>query len=292
MQSTRPAELGPSRVVDLGTAQVRIFEAGPEDGPQVVFVQGLLVNADLWREVVPGLVAGGARCTTVDWPLGAHAIPVPDADLTPTGVAALVADLLAALELDDVTLVANDTGGAITQILMARRPERVGRVVLTSSDSFEVFFPALFTPLTWLARIPGAVWLVGQGLRFRFAQRLPMAFGWLAKKPVPDELADACLAPLLGSRAVRRDLARFLRGVHRRYTLEAAQALPAFDKPVLLAWGAEDRFFPLSLAQRLAEVLPDARVVVVEDSATLVPLDQPAALTVLVRDFLGLDARA
>jgi pimeloyl-ACP methyl ester carboxylesterase len=151
----RPTALGTPYVVDLGSCQVQAFEAGPADGPVVLFVQGLLVNADIWRDVVPTLSAGGARCITVDWPLGAHSIPAPAADLTPPGVAALIGRLMDRLDLEDATIVANDTGGALTQILMATLPSRLGRVVLTPSDSFEKFFPAMFKPLTWLAHLPG-----------------------------------------------------------------------------------------------------------------------------------------
>jgi pimeloyl-ACP methyl ester carboxylesterase len=288
----RPAQLGTPRTVDLGSCEVRVFEAGPADGPVIVFVQGLLVNADVWRDVVPALSAGGARCITADWPLGAHDIAVPEADLTPPGIAALIGRMLERLDLADVTIVANDTGGALTQILMATGPERVGRVVLTPSDSFEAFFPLMFKPLTWLAKVPGAVWFVEQGMRLRFAQRLPMAFGWLSKKRLPNDLLDSFVLPARTSRAVRKDLARFLSSVHKKYTLAAAEQLHTFDKPVLLAWGTEDRFFPMSLAERLAEVLPDARIVAVEGSRTLVPVDQPEVLTSLVLDFIGLGARA
>ena len=140
---TRPPALGTPRDVTLSHATVRCFESGPSDGPVVVFVHGLLVNADLWQHVVPRLAAAGLRCIAVDWPLGSHEIPAPDADLTPPGVADLVAELLEVLDLRDVTVVGNDSGGAITQILMTRRPERIGRVVLTPSDSFERFFPPL-----------------------------------------------------------------------------------------------------------------------------------------------------
>ncbi len=291
MTSQRPVALGHGRVVDLGTGRIQLFEAGPADGRPIVFVQGLLVNADVWRDVVPGLATGGARCITVDWPLGAHAIAMPDADLTPPGVADLIAELLERLDLDDVTIVANDTGGALTQILLTRKPERIGRVVLTPSDSFEYFFPVMFRPLTWLANIPGAVWLVGQSLRLRFAQQLPMAYGWLSKKRLSNDLIDSFMEPMLTSRAVRRDLARFLRTVHRRHTIAAAEKLSAFDRPVLFAWGTEDRFFPISLAERLTEILPNARIEPVADAATLVPFDQPEVLTRLVAEFVGLDVR-
>jgi pimeloyl-ACP methyl ester carboxylesterase len=277
--------------VDLGTCAVQVFDAGPGDGPVVVFVQGLLVNADVWRDVVPDLVAGGARCITADWPLGAHSIPTPDADLTPPGVAALIGSLLDVLDLNDVTIVANDTGGALTQILMATGPQRVGRVLLTPSDSFEMFFPPMFKPLVWMAHVPGAVWVIEQGMRTRFAQRRPTSFGWLSLTPLPDDLLDSFVLPARKSRAIRKDLARFLRTVHNRHTLEAASKLHNFDKPVLLAWGAEDRFFPLSLAERLAEILPDARIEVVPGARTLVPFDRPDILNPMILSLIGLDAR-
>ncbi|MBD0322528.1 MAG: alpha/beta fold hydrolase, partial [Aldersonia sp.] len=136
--------LGPAHEVELSGARIRYHDRG--DGPPIVFVHGLLVNSALWRNVVPGLVDAGYRCLTPDWPLGAHSIPVPDADLTPPGIADLIAGFLEALDLRDVTLVANDTGGAITQILLARNPARVGRVVLTPSDCYDNFLPPVLRP--------------------------------------------------------------------------------------------------------------------------------------------------
>ena len=139
---TRPPALGTPRDVTLSHATVRCYESGPSDGPPVVFVHGLLVNADLWQFVVPRLAEAGLRCIAVDWPLGSHDIPVPDADLTPPGVADLVAELLEVLDLRDVTVVGNDSGGAITQILITRHPERVGRVVLTPVGLVREVLPA------------------------------------------------------------------------------------------------------------------------------------------------------
>jgi pimeloyl-ACP methyl ester carboxylesterase len=289
---TRPTALGTSRDVALAHATIRIFESGPADGPPVVFVHGLLVNADLWQHVVPRLAEAGLRCIAVDWPLGSHELPAPDADLTPPGVADLVAELLVELDLRDVTLVGNDSGGAITQILMTRNPERVGRVVLTPSDSFERFFPPLFAALPVAARVPGAAKVLTQALRARWVQRLPIGFGWLTKHPMPDEVVDSFLRPSRERREIRDDVARFLRTVHRRHTLAAAEKLGGFDRPVLLAWATEDRVFPISLAERLAERLPDATIARIDDSLTFVPLDQPAVLADLIVDFVGRDASA
>jgi len=251
----------------------------------VVFIHGLLVNADLWRSVLPGVAAAGFRCLAPDWPLGSHRIAMPSADLSPPGVAELVADFLDRLDLDDVTIVANDTGGAITQLLMVNRPDRIARVVLTPSDCFNRFFPPVFAPLPLIARLPGGVWFLTQLMRIRALHRLPMTFGWVSKRPVPRDVVDSYLQPSRQDREVRRDLGRFLRGVHRRHTVAAATRLPQFDRPVLLAWASEDRLFPIGLAHRLAELLPEATVAPIEDSYTFIPEDQPAELTRLIVKF-------
>lgn len=277
------ADLGTVHEVELSTGRIRYHERG--EGPPVVFVHGLLVNADLWRKVVPGIAAAGLRTIAPDWPLGAHELAVPRADLSPPGVAALIAEFLERLDLHDVTVVANDTGGGLTQILMTSAPERIGRVVLTPSDCFERFFPPMFGYLPTLARVPGGTQLLTLAIRPRALQRLPLTFGWLSKRPVPDEIVDGYLAPSRSDPAVRDDLRRFLLGVHRRHTLAAADALPGFAAPVLLAWAQEDRLFPIALAHRLATLLPDARVEPVADSYTFVPEDQPQRLVELVTQF-------
>jgi pimeloyl-ACP methyl ester carboxylesterase len=282
--------LGLVREVELLSGSVRYRERG--DGPPVVFVHGLLVNADLWRNVAPTVAEAGFRCIAPDWPLGSHEAPMPRADLTPPGVANLVAAFLDALDLRDVVVVANDTGGAITQLLMVHHPERVGRVVLTPSDCFERFFPPPFAFLPAVSRLPGAVWLLVQLLRVRALHRLPITFGWVTKRPVPPEVVGSYLGPSRRDAAIRADLARFLGGVHKRHTLGAASALPRFTKPVLLAWAAEDKLFPMRLAERLAATLPVATLVAVEDSYTFIPEDQPAALARLIIDFARAEASA
>lgn len=280
----RSDALGTEKTVQLGENTLSYRERG--DGPPVVFVHGLLVNGDLWRKVVPAVAEAGHRCLAPDWPLGSHRIPMhPHADLTPPGIARLIADFLAALDLSDVTLVANDTGGGLTQILLTQHPERIGRVVLTPSDSFERFFPPMFNYLPVLARVPGFGRVLAQLLRPRLTHRLPMTFGWLAKRPVDRESMDSYLRPCRQDTAIAHDLRRFLAGVHRRHTLAAARALPGFAKPVLLAWAPEDRLFPISLAHRLAELLPDARIAEIPDSYTFVPEDQPDRLAALITEF-------
>jgi pimeloyl-ACP methyl ester carboxylesterase len=284
----RTAALGQEHRIALEQGEVRYFERGT--GRPVVFVHGVFANADLWRAVVPGVADAGFRCLAPDWPLGAHDIPMrPDADLGPTGHADLIAGFLAALDLRDVVLVANDTGGALTQIMLTRHPERVGRVVLLPSDCFEYFFPPMFKSLS-LARVPGSLRLLAALLRVRALHRLPMTFGWVTKRPLPPDVVTSYLWPVGRSAGVRRDLRKLLRAVHPRHTLAAAEKLGEFDRPVLLLWGSEEKLFPIRLARRLAAVLPDARLVEVDDTYTFISEDRPDVVVAQVVEFASVMA--
>lgn len=272
------------KTVELPRGRVAYVERG--SGPPVLFVHGLLVNAELWRNVVPEVAAAGFRCLAPDWPLGAHQLPMPgDADLTPSGVAELIAEFLEELDLTEVTMVANDTGGALTQVLMANRPERIGRVVLTPCDAFEDFFPAPFDQMPRLARLPGAIWLASRLLQLPVVRRQPNTYGWLAKRGIPGEILDSYLQPLRESAEIRRDAKRFISGVDSSYTLAASKALADFDKPVLLVRAADDRIFAPELFERLAAILPNAKLVTVADSWSFIPEDQPSELAHLITDF-------
>jgi pimeloyl-ACP methyl ester carboxylesterase len=283
--------LGVARWLELPQGRIAYRERGV--GPPVLFVHGLLVNADLWREVVPAVADAGYRCVAPDWPLGSHSRPMHrKADLSPPGLARLIADFISALDLHGVTVVGNDTGAALVQMLMAMHPERVSRVVLTSGDALECFFPPMFALLPVLARLPGWTWLLAQALRPRLLHRLPMTYGWLSMRPVPSQVMDSYLLPSRRRRGIRRDLRRFLRGVHRRHTLAAAASFGAFDRPVLLAWAEQDRLFPISLARRLAGLLPAAELVTIAGSRTFIPEDQPTALAGLIAEFAGSAAAA
>jgi pimeloyl-ACP methyl ester carboxylesterase len=278
------------REIELSSGKVRFQEEG--EGRPVVFVHGLLVNGSLWRKVIPLLDGKQLRSVVPDWPLGAHTTPVRSAaDLSPRGMARLIAEFLEALDLNDVTLVANDTGGAIAQLLVVERPERIARLVLTPCDAFANFLPPAFRPLQHLAKAPALLTAALQPLRIRALRRLPIAFGWLSKRPVPDEVSDTWLRPFLTDAAIRRDTARFLRAIDSRDTLAAAERLHTFERPVLLAWAKEDRFFPLEQAHRLAELFPDAQVEEIPDSYTFVPEDQPERLAALIAEFAGREQR-
>ncbi|QIS10386.1 alpha/beta fold hydrolase [Nocardia arthritidis] len=280
--------LGPAHEIDLPGGRIRYHETG--EGAPVVFAHGLLVNADLWRKVVPVVAAAGYRCITPDWPLGSHSIPMPHADLTPPGVADLMAAFLEKLDLNDVTWVANDTGGALTQILLTQNPDRIGRVVLASVDSYDSFFPGALKALTLLAKIPGSMRPMTEVLRIRALHSLSIAFGMAAKYPMPPEAIDSYLLPSRNSGAIRKDLRRFVKSVKSSYTLDAAKRFGAVRQPVLLAWAAQDRFFPVSYAERLAMDLPNATLRLIDDSYTFLPEDQPELLAEAILEFTRLHA--
>jgi pimeloyl-ACP methyl ester carboxylesterase len=264
---------------------IRYRELG--SGKPIVLVHGFLTNGELWRDVAPRL-AEHFRVIVPDWPLGSHELALkPGADLSPPGLAKIIADFLEQLDLRDVTLVGNDTGGALSQLVAVHHPDRLGRLVLTPCDAYENFLPPMFRPLQVLARIPGAVFVVGQTLRPRAARRLPFAYGWLAKRPIPDDLSDAWMAPLLRDSRIRSEIAAILKGISSRYTLEAAKRFGEFTKPVLIAWAPEDRFFKLRYAERMLGAFPDARLERIEDSLTFVSLDQPERTAALIGAFAG-----
>lgn len=275
--------LGEARTLELRHGPLRAYESGT--GPPIVLVHGLLVNANLWRKVVPGL-APEFRCVALDLPLGAHALPMePGADLSPTGLSDLIAEAVEALGLGEVTLVGNDTGGALSQLVATRRPDLLARLVLTSCDAFDNFPPPIFRYLKPAARVPGALAALFAPLRLRPARRLPFAFGWLTNRPIDRRVEDSYVYPALRTAAVRRDLRRVLLGLSPRYTLEAAERLRHFDRPTLIAWSVDDRFFPLAHAERLFERLPDARLEWISESRTFSPEDRPERLAGLIRAF-------
>jgi pimeloyl-ACP methyl ester carboxylesterase len=269
------------QTLDLTAGTIEYEDTGGS-GPVILFIHGLLVDGSLWRKVVARL--DGFRCVVPTLPLGSHRVPMRDRSaLTPVGVADLIAEFMERLELTDVTLVANDTGGALTQLLLTRRPERVARVVFTPCDAFENFLPPAFRPLQWMAkaRLLGAAL---QGMRISALRATPLAYGMLTKRRVPAEVLEGWVRPALDSRGVRGDVTYFTRHIDKRLTLDAAAKLGSFDRPVVFAWAAEDRFFKIAFAERLAAVFPDARVEPIADSYTFVPEDQPEVLAGIIEE--------
>jgi pimeloyl-ACP methyl ester carboxylesterase len=266
--------------IDLphGTVNYRI--AGPEDStsPPVVFVHGFLADGALWSRVAELLAGRGVRSYAPDWPLGAHRIALrPDADQSPRGVATQILAFLDELDLTDVTLVGNDTGGALCQFLVDTDTSRVGRLVLTNCDAFDVFPPAPFKPVFALLRSERrAKFLAGQ-MRPRLLRHSWLGFGLLAKN-LPADLTRSWIEPARTDAGVRRDAVRFLRAIKPRELLEVSTRLDRFDGPVSIVWGSADHAFTTKLGKRLQQAFTGATFVAVPTSRTFLPLDAPTAL--------------
>jgi pimeloyl-ACP methyl ester carboxylesterase len=269
--------------VDLPSGTLHYHQRG--SGAPIIFLHGYLMGANLWDPVVP-LLAGEFRCITPELPFGAHPTPMaPDADLTTAGLGRLVADFLQALDLREVTLVGNDSGGAIAQVVAARHPERLGGLVLASCDAFDNYPPRLFRPLIAAARM-GALTPLLASLKTRPARSLPSAYGWLTHRKPPHELIDGWIANYFADKGVRRDTRRLTAAISEDgFMSQVAAELAGFTKPGLLAWAADDKFFPLEHARRLAGILPDAHLELIQGSRTWVMRDQPQHTAHLIGRF-------
>jgi pimeloyl-ACP methyl ester carboxylesterase len=271
------------REIELPAGRIRYREAG--EGKPVVFVHGYLVDGRLWGGVVDSL-SDRCRCFTPDWPIGSQEIAMnPDADLSPYGIAAIVASFLEQLDLEDVTIVGNDSGGAMSQVLVTRHPERIGRLVLTNCDTHENFPPGPFKLMPPLAKLPGMMSVIAAPFRIPAVARA--AFKPFARKPISPELIASWMDPGLHDPDVKRDLKKVTIGMNKRYTLEAAEKLRGSDLPILFAWAPGDRVFPLKYAERLAGEVANAKIVQIPDSRTFVPFDQPQRLAEEIAAFVG-----
>jgi pimeloyl-ACP methyl ester carboxylesterase len=267
----------PQIALDQATIDYRVL--GPEDSsnPPVVFVHGILVDSRLWDRVADGLAQRGYRCYLPNWPLGSHTSPVNEgAELSPVTVASMIHGFLEALDLSDVTLVGNDTGGGLCQFLVDAHPHRIGRLTLTNCDAFDKFPPFPFNVVFALLRGPISIKVLFEQMRFKALRHSPLGYGLLTR---PDtQLTASWLRPARTDVRIRRDLARLLRAVAKTDLTEVSTRLPRFTKPVTIVWGQRDRCFTPALGRRLAALFPHSTLVEVPDARTFVPLDAPSAV--------------
>jgi pimeloyl-ACP methyl ester carboxylesterase len=271
--------------VELSAGIIEYEDTGGGD-PVVVLLHGLAMDGSVWRHVV-GDLREGHRCIVPTLPLGSHRRPMrPDTDLSMSGHARIVAEFLDRLKLDDVTLVGNDWGVA-QLVAVGNAAERVGRLVLTSQEAFDNYPPGLpGRMLALAAKLPGGLNAFLQPMRLRSFRNSSLAYGSIAKRPIPQEVTDAWVRPVLTQREIRRDLVKYLRSAGKGQMIEAAERLRSFDRPALVVWGAEDRLMPLDHGRRLAALLPQGQLAEIPDSYTLIPEDQPAELARAIRQFV------
>ena len=272
----------PAIQLSAGTIE---YEDTGGSGPILVLQHGLLMDGSVWRQVVRDLRTD-YRCVVPTLPVGSHRQPMrADADLSLHGQAALQGEFLEALDLREVTLVGNDQG--VFLVTATSSQERLARLVITSCEAFDNIPPGLpGHTLVVAARVPGGLNLVIQPLRLRALRRLPVAFGPMAKRPISNDLTDAWVRPILRHAEVRRDLLKYLRHANKGDLLAATERLRSFARPALVVWATEDRMMPAAHGRRLAALLPQARLVEIADSGTLIPLDQPGALARAIRQFI------
>ena len=285
MERWRDPRLGEPHEVTLPSGTLRYHDAGR--GPVLVFVHGYLVNANLWRKLVP-LLSSRFRCITPDWPLGAHLTPLRrDADLSPPGMAGLIGDLLDELDLREVTLVGNDSGGAYSQLAATVRPQRIARLVLNSCETPWCTWPpahGAFGVLKTAARRPGTHRALYQPLRLRATWRLPNTYGWLARFPIDTTVMRGYVGPTLSTPEIRFDGRKAIGAVDIGFVKGAAEKLRDSGLPILCAWAADDRVFPAGRGRAYADLLgADFRTIA--DSYTYTAEDQPARTAEVLRDW-------
>ncbi len=271
--------------IELSAGIIEYEDTGG-NGPVVVLLPGLAMDSSLWRHVVREL-RDDHRCVIPTLPLGGHRHPMrADADLSPRAIARLEAEFLEVLDLREVTLVGNDSGAFLFAV--RQFPERIARLVITPCEAFENFPPGLpGRAVALAARVPGGLNVLAQALRVHALRCLPLTFGWMAKRPIPHEVTDAWLRPVIHQREIRRDLIKYVLAGKKGDMLTAAEGLRSFDRPALVIWAVEDRVMPPEHGRRFAELLPHGRLVEITDSYTLIPEDQPAKLAALIREFVS-----
>jgi len=269
--------------VDIDAGTIHYDAAGPQDGRPVLFVHGYAMGASLWGPLNARLAARGLRCIAPNWPLGAHPTALRSgADRTLPGIAAMVDAFMGALGLDDVVLVGNDTGGLISQLVAVNHPDRLGALVLTSCDAFEHFPPPILKPFILAAKTAITFRGVLQPMRLRMVRQ--RGYGALSHGDI-DQLVKGWVTPALGDAAVAEDLRHLTKSLNQKTAVDAGARLHEFTRPTLIAWSADDLFFPVDDGRRLATTLPNSRFELIDGARTFSMIDQPDRLADLVAEF-------
>jgi pimeloyl-ACP methyl ester carboxylesterase len=270
--------------VTAGTIEYR--EEGDPSGPPVVLLHGLLMNDAQWNLALP-LLPSGFRYLLPVLPMGGHRIPMrEDADLTMPGMVNIVGDFIDALDLDDVTLVVTDWGGALF-LTDVGRDKRVERLVICPSEAFDNFPPGFPGKVAWLAsRNTLTVSLAMRQLKIGWLRRQWLMFGQMAKKPVPQDIVDQWMAAGLADKRIRQDLVKYCRTKFVGAELtRATNSLRDFNGPALVLW-SRNPVMPAEHGERLAALLPQGQLRQVDDAYVLIMLDQPEQTAQAIGAFL------
>ncbi len=273
--------------IETSKGPIEVTVSGPESAPPILFIHGALVSGSIW-DALASRLCRTHRCWVPTLPLGSHRRAMrPDADLSPAGVAELVIEIADRLGLEKLAIVANDSGGAVSQLVAARHPERIAMLVLTNCDALEVFPPLAYGYLKLVSSRPT---LAGAMLRaiasLPWLGLAPLAWGSLSPNVTTNDVR-AWTEHGARDRGVRDDLAKFMRGASGMVTTAAADAIARHPVPLTLAWGDADPFFRHALAERLAARVPGTKLQFIRGARTYVMLDAPDELAAVVRASLG-----
>jgi pimeloyl-ACP methyl ester carboxylesterase len=238
-------------------------------GPAALFVHGVMLNGYLWRHVIDR-VADMRRCIAID--LMAHGATriSADQDVSFTAQAEMLAAFCDSLGLDQVDLVANDSGGGIAQIFAAHHPGRLRTLTLTNCDAHDNWPPKAAEPL-WNAAMQGHLGDIGRRLLGDVdAARTGFANVYEHPERISAETFQTYLAPLFADRQAIRNLERWFASSHDcSQTVVVEPLLRRLDAPTLIVWGTADIFFPVKWAYWLRGAIPGARQVVELEGAKL-----------------------
>lgn len=242
------------------------------EGPVTLFVHGVFTNGRLWRNCVR-LLSDHRRCIAVDLPGHGHTPPVGEPSVW--GLADAVDTVIRALDLRDIALVGNDTGGAVAQVVLARDPDRFASFALTNCDTEGNFPPPMFKPAVYAAKAR-LLRLGGPLVRFPALARQLYRTGYQRPGAIPDDVITDYLAPILSSPASTRFMERLLASMNPHQLADIRPRLAACQVPTVLVWGTGDLFFELEWAHWLRRLIPGATEVVEIPGGRLFYVDERA----------------
>jgi len=254
-------------------------------GPAALFVHGVFLNSHLWDPLIERL-SGLRRCIAIDILAHGATRAGVDQDLSFDAQAAMLSAFCRAVKLDQVDVVANDSGGGIAQIFAARNPGLIRSLVLTDCDTHDNWPPKQAEPLHRLAK-QGGVGPVGRRMLedLSFA-RQSFAIGFEHPDLISADDFRTWLDPLFASETSTRNLERFIAGFDNRQTVAIAPLLRELQAPTLIVWGTSDPFFPVKWAYWLRGAIPGAKEVVELEGAKLFfPRERSEELAHAMRDF-------
>ena len=264
------------RVAETKSGPVGYIDVG--SGRPALFVHGVGTSGLLWRNVI-GALKDERRCIAVDLPLHGRTPARPGQDLSLSGHAKVVEDFCAALDLTGVDLVANDTGGAVAQIVAAHQPERLATLTLTNCDTPGNVPPLAFKPTVWLARAGLLAPLVGPRLLRNLPATRKRAYGMGYQDigTLPLEVVRSYLEPLIGTKDLAKQGQRWIASLRNRDLAAVEPVLRRLSVPTLIVWGTGDIFFRPRYAHWLRDTIPGATQVVTIDGGRLFFPDERAA---------------